>query len=159
MNTHQSPTNPHAAGKAAHTAGPWKASGFTIYATPEKRSFGGPEREYLRPVCSMEPGETAGPEYLDRSSGAEYNERLPGDAEAHANAAFIVRACNSHAALVEAVERLLNQVTGPAQVYGDGIGNDGRKTGLSHWEFNELKDERIAFARAALQSVAKEGEQ
>ena len=105
MKTLESPTNPHAAGKAAHTAGPWKASGFTIYATPEKRSFGGPEREYLRPVCSMEPGETAGPEYLDRSSGAEYNERLPGDAESHANARLIAAAPE----LLEALQSILFQ--------------------------------------------------
>ena len=84
MNPTQSTTNTASKGTAGHTPGPWSTSGFTIYATPEKRSFGGPIREYLRPVCSVEPGETDYPEYLDRSSGSEYNERLPGDAEAHA---------------------------------------------------------------------------
>src|SRR5574340_223400 len=56
---------------------------------------------------------------------------------------FICLSCNSHEALLEACEGLLNQVTGPAMVYGDGRGNDGRKTGLSHQEFNQLRDWRI----------------
>ena len=47
-------------------------------------------------------------------------------------------------------EDLLEQVTGPAMVYGDGRGNDGTKTGLSHQEFNALLKNRIAAARTAI---------
>lgn len=67
-----------------------------------------------------------------------------------ANAAFIIRAVNAHDELVAALSGLLEQATGPTEVYGDGIGKDGTKTGLSHWEFNQLRDERIAKARAVL---------
>jgi len=59
--------------------------------------------------------------------------------------------------LLEALERLLNQATGPTEIYGDGIGADGKKTGLSHWEFNALRDERIAFARAAIARATGQG--
>lgn len=52
--------------------------------------------------------------------------------------------------LLAALGELLDQATGPAAVYGNGIGNDGQKTGLSHWEFNALRDKRIAAARAAI---------
>ena len=135
MKTLESPTNPHAAGKAAHTPTPW-----SVRASRNDEGYG-------LLICDEDQTILAG---MDTWLGP-----TP-EAEMEANAQFIVRACNSHAALVEAVERLLNQVTGPAQVYGDGIGNDGRKTGLSHWEFNELRDERIAFARAALQSATLE---
>lgn len=67
-----------------------------------------------------------------------------------ANATLIARAVNSHADLLAALKDLLEQTTGPAQVYGDGIGNDGTKTGLTHWEFNALRDERISNARKAI---------
>lgn len=52
--------------------------------------------------------------------------------------------------LLEACRELLAQVTGPAMIYGDGRGNDGQKTGLSHSEFNALHDRRIELARAAI---------
>ena len=54
------------------------------------------------------------------------------------------------AALAEAMHGLLEQATGPAAVYGDGRGRDGKKTGLSHWEFNKLRKTRIEQACAAL---------
>jgi hypothetical protein len=52
--------------------------------------------------------------------------------------------------LLAALQAILEQATGPAAIYGDGCGSDGKKTGLSHWEFNELRDKRIAQARAAI---------
>lgn len=100
---------------------------------------------------------------LDKSGAIAHEIETDGHTVAHVYpdsgddyAAFIVTACNSHADLLEALEQMLNQVTGPAQVYGDGVGSDGRKTGLSHWEFNALRDERIEFARTTL-AKAKEG--
>ncbi len=53
----------------------------------------------------------------------------------------------------DSLEELVAQLTGPAQVYGDGCGSDGKKTGLSHWEFNALRDQRIAKAQAILAKV------
>lgn len=61
-----------------------------------------------------------------------------------------VRLANAAPDLLNALSELLKQAVGPAAVYGDGRGNDGKKTGLSHWEFNALRDERIAQARAAI---------
>lgn len=52
--------------------------------------------------------------------------------------------------LLAALDGLLAEATGPAMVYGDGRGNDGRKTGLSHEEFNAQRASRIAAARSAL---------
>ena len=143
MKTIESPTNPHAAGKAAHTAGPWKASGFTIYATPEKRSFGGPEREYLRPVCSMEPGETDGPEYLDWSGGAEYNERLPGDAEAHANARLIAAAPE----LLEALKAIEGRITKAANAFYVSGKRSDLQAAFDGWKV-DAQQARAAIARA-----------
>ena len=42
-----------------------------------------------------------------------------------------------------------------ATVWGDGCGNDGKKTGLTHQEFCELRKARYAQARAAI--AAAEG--
>ena len=52
--------------------------------------------------------------------------------------------------LLAALQGLLEQATGPAAIYGDGCGRDGTKTGLSHQEFNQLRDDRINQARAAI---------
>jgi hypothetical protein len=64
------------------------------------------------------------------------------------DADFLVQAAAHD--LLKACEDLLEQVTGPAMVYGDGRGNDGTKTGLSHQEFNALLKNRIAAARTAI---------
>lgn len=53
-------------------------------------------------------------------------------------------------ALLKACEGLLRQLEGPAAVYGDGRGNDGRKTGPSHAEFNQLRADCLAKARAVI---------
>lgn len=65
------------------------------------------------------------------------------------NAALIAAAPD----LLAALEGALAQLTGPAMVYGDGRGNDGKKAGLSHQEFNALQAERIAKARAAIEKA------
>jgi hypothetical protein len=53
----------------------------------------------------------------------------------------------------ESLRDLLAQMTGPYQVYGNGCGGDGKKTGLSYSEFNALRDQRIAKAQAILARV------
>lgn len=63
-----------------------------------------------------------------------------------ANAALIAAAPEMY----EALKGLLAQQEGPAMVWGDGRGNDGTKTGLSHEEFNQLLKKRIDNARAAI---------
>jgi hypothetical protein len=59
--------------------------------------------------------------------------------------------------MVEALNGLLAEATGPAMVYGDGRGNDGTKTGLSHQEFNAQRKARIDAARSALALAGKDG--
>lgn len=66
------------------------------------------------------------------------------------DAEHICKCVNEHAELLAALEGLLEQVTGPAGVWGDGRGNDGKKTGLSGQEFNDLKDARIQKARTII---------
>lgn len=71
------------------------------------------------------------------------------------NAAFECSSRNarliaSAPALLAALKGLLDQATGPAGIWGDGRGNDGKKTGLSGQEFNELREARIQNARAAI---------
>ena len=61
-----------------------------------------------------------------------------------------VRLMASAPQLLAALSELLEQATGPAAIYGNGIGADGKKTGLSHWEFNALRDKRIENAHAAI---------
>lgn len=61
-----------------------------------------------------------------------------------------VPAFSAAPAMLTALEGLLAQLEGPAMVYGNGIGNDGTKSGLSHEEFNALLDSRIAQARDAI---------
>lgn len=92
---------------ATHAPTPWLLAGLSIYSEPVKKSFGGPERIYLNPVCCVDSGETEEAEWTEKAHGADYNERLPGYAEAAANAALIVRAVNSHAALVKALCSML----------------------------------------------------
>ena len=87
MKTLESPTNPHAAGKAAHTPTPW-----SVRASRNDEGYG-------LLICDEDQTILAG---MDTWLGP-----TP-EAEMEANAAFIVRACNSHAALVEALETLLN---------------------------------------------------
>ena len=70
--------------------------------------------------------------------------------EAEERAALIVRAVNERDDLIAALKGALAQLTGPAMVHGDGRGNDGKKTGLSHGEFCALQAQRIEAARAAL---------
>ncbi len=77
------------------------------------------------------------------AGGSLKNHMRPED---NANARLIAAAPDLLASLLD----LLADVTGPAMVYGNGIGNDGKKTGLTHQEFNELRAARIANARAAI---------
>lgn len=53
----------------------------------------------------------------------------------------------------DSLVELVAQLTGPAQVWGDGCGSDGKKTGLTYAEFNALRDQRIAKAQAILAKV------
>ena len=97
-------------------------------------------------------------DFIRRAHGGEgmsEDERwaLLEDAEREAGAALIASAPDLIAERDElrtALRGLLDQVTGPIMVYGDGRGRDGTKIGLSDWEFLALKDKRIAKARAAL---------
>jgi len=79
MNPTQSPTNPHAAGKAAHTPTPW-----SVRASRNDEGYG-------LLICDEDQTILAG---MDTWLGP-----TP-EAEMEANAAFIVRACNSHEALL-----------------------------------------------------------
>lgn len=54
----------------------------------------------------------------------------------------------------EALRGLLAQLEGPVMVHGDGIGNDGTKTGLSGEEFDALCKSRVAKARAVLTQLS-----
>lgn len=66
--------------------------------------------------------------------------------ESEANARLIAAAPD----LLAALRDLLDELTGPAMVWGDGIGNNGVKTGLSHEEFVQRRDARLTAAREAL---------
>ena len=89
MKTQESPTNPHAAGKAAHTPTPW-----SVRAARNDEGYG-------LLICDEDQTILAG---MDTWLGP-----TP-EAEMEANAAFIVRACNSHAALVEALRKMMKLV-------------------------------------------------
>ena len=55
--------------------------------------------------------------------------------------------------MLDLLTDLLDQVTGPAGVWGDGRGRTGEKDGLSGEEFNARKAERIERASALLARV------
>ena len=105
MNPTQSPTNPHAAGKAAHTPTPW-----SVRAARNDEGYG-------LLICDEDQTILA---RMDTWLGS-----TP-EAEMEANAAFIVRACNSHAALVEALKAIREEAT----AYPEG-GEDCFKYSLS----------------------------
>ena len=52
--------------------------------------------------------------------------------------------------LLAALDGVLAQLLGPAMVHGNGIGNSGKKDGLSGEEFQALRTARIEAARAAI---------
>ena len=91
MKTLESNTNPHAAGKAAHTPGPW-----SVRASRNDEGYG-------LLICDEDQTILA---RMDTWLGP-----TP-EAEMEANAAFIVRACNSHAALVDALQRMVHPMAG-----------------------------------------------
>jgi hypothetical protein len=81
------PTTPTT--QAAHTPGPWTRSGVCVSASTERRSFGGPLRDYLRPVATCDCSNKTDEEH---NTHPTFNERLPGWAEAEANARLIAAA-------------------------------------------------------------------
>ena len=85
MNPPQSPTNPHAAGKAAHTPTPW-----SVRAARNDEGYG-------LLICDEDQTILAG---MDTWLGP-----TP-EAEMEANAAFIVRACNGWYELIAALREL-----------------------------------------------------
>lgn len=104
MKTLESNTNPHAAGKAAHTPTPWFAVRNSKYW-----EINTGDCDYSPSIAECCP------------SKCKWGE----DVEA-ANAAFIVRACNSHEALVEALKAIREEAT----AYPEG-GEDCFKYSLS----------------------------
>lgn len=86
------PTQPPAAGEAAHTPTPWHlshqlADGFSI-------------AHEVAPSCGL----LVCVATVHNTGGQPFHGLPLNDATAKANAAFIVRACNGYAALVEAAE-------------------------------------------------------
>jgi hypothetical protein len=109
-----SPSQPHAAGQAAHTPTPWKdyrgkpiSGGAEIWAKGERGTS----------FCVADTAKVT-------------------------DAAFIIRACNSHAALVEALERVTGELHGLIKDE-----QDEPAVGITGW--NSLH-ESVAAARAAL---------
>jgi hypothetical protein len=132
---------------ATHAPTPWLLAGLSIYSEPVKKSFGGPERIYLNPVCCVYSGETEEAEWTEKAHGADhYNERLPGYAEAAANAEFIVRAVNSHAALVAALEEISARVPFAGLVVA-GLATHGTKPKHTLGECMEIAAAALALAR------------
>lgn len=122
MNPTQSPTNPHAAGKAAHTPTPW-----SVRASRNDEGYG-------LLICDEDQTILAG---MDTWLGP-----TP-EAEMEANAAFIVRACNSHAALVEALWKMMKL----AADFEDAAKGDWKMPELS--EADSIHEQaRAAIARA-----------
>lgn len=58
--------------------------------------------------------------------------------------------------LLAALEGALAQLTGPVMVHGNGIGANGRKTGLSGEEFKALREQRLELIRAAIAKAKDE---
>ena len=88
-----------------HTPTPWTNYSCAIVANYRlKKDFGTVLREYRTSIamCEAEPEE----ELTDDGCRA-VGIRTPDFTEAEANAAFIVRACNSHDELVQALEAVL----------------------------------------------------
>lgn len=109
-----------------HTPGPWKHD-----AQFDTVSSHHPDHKFSL-ICKLATGE-------DR-------------AEENANADLICAAPD----LLAALQDCLAQLEGPIEVYGDGCGNDGKKTGLSGDEFNKLKAKRLALAREAISKAKGE---
>lgn len=106
-----------------HTPGPWAAYNLARGRILKSWRVCGP----ASPVCRIFGGQSSG------------------DAEV-ANARLIAAAPD----LLAALRDLLDELTGPAMVWGDGIGNNGVKTGLSHEEFVQRREARLTAAREAL---------
>jgi len=130
MKTQESPTNPHAAGKAAHSPLPWRVNGNHIEARPDPEN----SDTYWAEVA-----------YLD----TEWFERIT-----EANAQFIVRACNSHAALVEALEAADLRITACATAFYVDGNRKALQSALEGWKV-DAQQARAAIARATGQGGAK----
>jgi hypothetical protein len=94
-------------------------------------------------------GETIHPRVVDRGKYG-YAVEYPGGFVAAMPSKEVAQLTAAAPDLLGALEGALAQLTGPAQMYGDGIGNNGKKTGLSAEEFNALRDSRLEAARAAI---------
>lgn len=57
--------------------------------------------------------------------------------------------------LLAALQGAYEQLIGPAMVWGNGIGNDGTKSGPTHEEFCELRKSRIQAARTAIAKATR----
>lgn len=112
--------------EARHTPGPWTALDHITVSehTPQHVEVRGPRRIEAIADC-----------FYGRSN-----------VEMFANARLIAAAPE----LLAALNECLAQLEGPAGVWGDGRGNDGKKTGLSHDEFNQLRGQRLSNARSAI---------
>ena len=92
---------------ATHTPTPWHAAGLTIHAARSYNApFDGRLRDYHNPIALIDgdPLAQAAELFTDPHDGQ--TSRVPGWEEAAANAKLIVRAVNSHAALVAALEKV-----------------------------------------------------
>jgi hypothetical protein len=124
--------NTGAAASAQHTPGPWIAHGMTIYgpqSLARAKSFYRPE-PHSTPIARM----------ITSADGEKYaddGELFASDAEALANAEHIVRAVNSHADLLSALER--------AEVYLSLLADKADGPNVIH---RDLALTRVAIARA-----------
>jgi len=131
MTPTQSPTNPHAAGKAAHSPLPW-----SVRASRNDEGYG-------LLICDEDQTILAG---MDTWLGP-----TP-EAEMEANAAFIVRACNSHAALVEALEAADLRITACATAFYVDGNRKALQSALEGWKV-EIKQLRAALSSATLEAT------